>query len=137
LRNIIEKSYGKNRGNNFMKLKDLETLMAKEKTTELEFKGKCETCGIDTAVLIKVSPDGGVSISGGAVCDIERNLNPETFMVKCDDCYAANPKFGRKTEVWSRVVGYLRPVGQWNQGKRQEFKERKNYDLDKTIREET
>jgi ribonucleoside-triphosphate reductase len=30
-----------------------------------------------------------------------------------------------KCEIYSRVVGYLRPVGQWNLGKQQEFKERK------------
>ncbi len=30
-------------------------------------------------------------------------------------------------EVYSRVVGYLRPVQNWNKGKRQEFKERKTY----------
>ena len=28
-------------------------------------------------------------------------------------------------EVWSRIVGYYRPVQNWNIGKRQEFKERK------------
>jgi len=28
-------------------------------------------------------------------------------------------------EVWSRIVGYYRPVQNWNVGKRQEFKERK------------
>jgi len=27
------------------------------------------------------------------------------------------PKCGAKTEVYSRVVGYLRPVDQWNEGK--------------------
>jgi len=30
-------------------------------------------------------------------------------------------------EVYSRVVGYLRPLQSWNKGKRQEFKERKDY----------
>jgi len=30
-----------------------------------------------------------------------------------------------KTEVYSRVVGYLRPVNQWNEGKREEFADRK------------
>ncbi len=33
-------------------------------------------------------------------------------------------------EVYSRVVGYLRPVQAWNQGKRQEFAERKEFKLD-------
>ena len=30
-----------------------------------------------------------------------------------------------KCEVYSRVVGYLRPVSQWHKGKKQEFKDRK------------
>jgi len=33
-----------------------------------------------------------------------------------------------KCEVYSRVVGYLRPVQQWNDGKRAEFAHRKNFD---------
>ncbi len=37
------------------------------------------------------------------------------------------PKCRRRTEVYSRVVGYLRPVNQWNQGKQAEFSIRKNY----------
>lgn len=32
-------------------------------------------------------------------------------------------------EVYSRVVGYFRPVNQWNKGKREEFKDRKEYAL--------
>lgn len=30
-----------------------------------------------------------------------------------------------KCEVYSRVVGYIRPVEQWNDGKQEEFKDRK------------
>jgi len=30
-------------------------------------------------------------------------------------------------EVFSRIVGYLRPVSQWNDGKQAEFKERKTF----------
>jgi anaerobic ribonucleoside-triphosphate reductase len=30
-------------------------------------------------------------------------------------------------EVYSRIVGYLRPIQNWNDGKRQEFKERKTF----------
>lgn len=36
-------------------------------------------------------------------------------------------KCGQKTEVYSRVCGYFRPVANWNKGKRQEFKDRKTY----------
>ena len=36
-----------------------------------------------------------------------------------------------KCEVYSRVVGYLRPVEQWNAGKQEEFKQRKTYSMKK------
>ncbi|NLF87021.1 MAG: hypothetical protein GX571_13060, partial [Lentisphaerae bacterium] len=32
-----------------------------------------------------------------------------------------------ETEVYSRVVGYLRPVSQWNEGKQEEFRERSTF----------
>ncbi len=37
------------------------------------------------------------------------------------------PVCGEKCEIYSRVVGYLRPVSQWNAGKQEEFKLRKTY----------
>ncbi|MCF0146635.1 MAG: ribonucleoside triphosphate reductase, partial [Eubacterium sp.] len=39
------------------------------------------------------------------------------------------PTCGNKTEVYSRITGYYRPVQNWNDGKAQEFKDRKVYDL--------
>jgi len=39
------------------------------------------------------------------------------------------PKCGSKCEVYSRVVGYLRPVNQWNRGKQEEFRMRKTLKL--------
>jgi len=36
-------------------------------------------------------------------------------------------------EIYSRVVGYFRPVSLWNAGKQQEFKERKTIDLNKVF----
>ena len=40
----------------------------------------------------------------------------------------ASKKCGKKSEIWSRSVGYLRPVEQWNVGKQVEFEDRKTYD---------
>ncbi|RKY56580.1 MAG: ribonucleoside triphosphate reductase, partial [Candidatus Neomarinimicrobiota bacterium] len=37
------------------------------------------------------------------------------------------PKCGAECEIYSRVVGYLRPVNQWNRGKRKEFEQRKTF----------
>lgn len=34
---------------------------------------------------------------------------------------------GEKTQVYSRVTGYYRPVSNWNIGKQEEFKERKRF----------
>ena len=34
-----------------------------------------------------------------------------------------------RCEVYSRVVGYLRPVAQWNDGKQEEFKDRELFKL--------
>ena len=39
------------------------------------------------------------------------------------------PICGKKTEVWSRITGYYRPISNWNDGKVQEFKDRKEYRL--------
>ena len=39
------------------------------------------------------------------------------------------PCCGEETEVYSRITGYYRPVKNWNDGKTQEFKERKVYDV--------
>ncbi len=36
-----------------------------------------------------------------------------------------------KTEVYSRVVGFYRPVQQWNKGKREEYKDRVEYKTQK------
>jgi len=47
---------------------------------------------------------------------------------KQDTC----PECGKTCEVWSRIVGYLRPVVQWNVGKQVEFAERKTYRIKTT-----
>ena len=43
---------------------------------------------------------------------------------------ATCPKCGAETEVYSRVVGYLRPVRQWNAGKQAEFVRRENFKIE-------
>ncbi len=60
-------------------------------------------------------------------------LSP-TYSVCKNDGYLAGevytcPHCGEKTEVYSRITGYYRPVQNWNDGKAQEFKERVVYDI--------
>ena len=43
------------------------------------------------------------------------------------------PHCGEATEVYSRITGYYRPVQNWNDGKAQEYKERKVYDIGTSV----
>ena len=45
----------------------------------------------------------------------------------------ACPLCGKKTEVYSRITGYYRPVQNWNDGKSQEYKDRKVYDIENSV----
>jgi len=92
--------------------------------TMLGFEGQCHDCGKDVNVAVALTPEG-FAISGGAVYEPE----PDKFHNKCDDCHRKSPHLSnyRRCEVYSRVVGYLRPVAQWNEGKQAEFSQRKAY----------
>lgn len=52
---------------------------------------------------------------------------------KCSQCYKESPslKNYQECEVYSRIVGYLRPVSQWNLAKQKEYQQRKEYSLKK------
>jgi anaerobic ribonucleoside-triphosphate reductase len=50
-----------------------------------------------------------------SICPSHGYIGGEHF--KCPNC-------GKDTEVYSRIVGYMRPVNQWNDGKKEEFKDR-------------
>jgi len=56
-----------------------------------------------------------------SVCKEHGYITGETW--KCPVC-------GKETEVYSRITGYYRPVKNWNDGKLQEFRDRKTYDLE-------
>ena len=94
-----------------------------EKEGCISYDGTCHNCGADVIVGIEPGEDGFV-IDGGAVYNVN-----ETIFLKCDACYAKDPKLGnyQNCEVYSRVVGYLRPTSQWNEGKLAEFRNRVNY----------
>ena len=58
-----------------------------------------------------------------------------TFSVCPDHGYLSGerrrcPICGRETEVYSRVVGYYRPVQNWHEGKKEEFRQRRTYNID-------
>ena len=56
-----------------------------------------------------------------SICKNHGYINGEQYT--CPEC-------GEKTEVYSRITGYYRPVQNWNEGKSQEYKNRKEYEID-------
>jgi len=59
-----------------------------------------------------------------SICPNHGYISGEHFI--CPKCLIEQP-----CEVYSRIVGYLRPVQQWNKGKQQEFKDRKEFKVKK------
>jgi hypothetical protein len=97
------------------KLKELH----KEKDV-IEFSGKCHDCGCSVN-LKSEKQSGGLKIEGGALYEAGDGM-----FFKCDSCFKAQNtlKNHRECEVYSRIVGYLRPISQWNSGKLAEFERR-------------
>jgi hypothetical protein len=69
-------------------------------------------------------------MENGSLLAYEDN-GEEIFAFKCDECFSKNKglKDYKQCEVYSRIVGYLRPVNQWNDGKKKEYEERKEYNI--------
>jgi anaerobic ribonucleoside-triphosphate reductase len=84
-------------------------------------KKTCHDCGKE----IKIE---GKDIKNGVSLIYEQN-NDKISVYKCKACFKKNPslKNYQQCEVYSRIVGYIRPVQQWHKGKQQEFGERKEF----------
>ena len=83
----------------------------------------CHDCGVKI-VIENEELQNGVFLSYDLPAGREK-IN----ILKCNDCYAKNKALVnfQKCEVYSRVVGYIRPVDQWHKGKQQEYGERAEF----------
>jgi len=90
-------------------------------TKNMEQPQKC--CDCHGPIVI-----AGDEIKNGVLLSYKESGN-EYRVFKCGDCYQKSVRLAnyKPCEVYSRVCGYLRPVQQWNSGKQQEYKERKEY----------
>ena len=61
-----------------------------------------------------------------SICPTHGYLSGEHF--ECPQCTIKQP-----CEVYSRVVGYIRPVQQWHKGKQEEYKERKEFAMPSSV----
>ena len=121
-----------------MTIRELKDLFNTHKVDELVFQGNCHDCGKLTLVVATLNNEQ-IIIRGGAVYKINTNsVSNKNVFIKCDNCFKKNPVLEnyRDIEVWSRVVGYLRPIQQWNKGKTEEYKLRKVFKPERTIQNE-
>ena len=91
----------------------------------LSWPGTCHDCGCE--VNVKALPmEDGIHIKGGSIYEPLK----DRFFLKCEACFQKDSRLRnyQDCEVYSRVVGYLRPVGQWNDAKSAEFADRKTFD---------
>jgi len=98
---------------------------AKKKEAQKRNKSFCHDCGKEVKI------EDNEIVGGHLVCyDTEEG---RVEIVKCFDCFSKNPSLTnyRKCEVYSRIVGYLRPIQQWNEGKQEEFEKRVTFKLSK------
>jgi len=93
----------------------------------------------------EIKDTGSVKALVKTVCDNYHlpyfTLTP-TFSVCPNHGYVAGrvdvcDKCGAQNEVWSRIVGYIRPIQQWNAGKRAEFEDRTAYDFSGAVEKST
>jgi len=84
----------------------------------------CHDCGADIIL-------NGEEITNG-VSLVYDHAGEKINIIKCNGCYEANKGLSnyQDCEVYSRVVGYIRPVQQWHKGKKQEFAERVEFTPD-------
>lgn len=94
-----------------------------------KFKAVCLGCGKLCTVKAERTSPTEIVITDGAI-GIRRSNGDMHF--KCVDC-AEDPDWGVPMDVYSRVVGFLRPVQYWNPGKQEEYFMRKNYDPEKLV----
>lgn len=103
-----------------MELSKLEKMHGEKDT--LKFQGLCHDCGREVNLTSKKLEDGRIRIEAGALYEA-----PDGRFLKCEDCFGKSRTLTnhRQCEVYSRIVGYLRPISQWNSGKLSEFEMRK------------
>jgi anaerobic ribonucleoside-triphosphate reductase len=99
--------------------------------TDFEWEGKCHDCGKETKVIysLHVKTRELEAIYGGVVYYPE---GMEKHFLKCDECYMKEKTLSnfRPCEIYSRVVGYMRPQDTWHDAKLSEFTLRKKFRKD-------
>lgn len=115
-----------------MTLDDLKELAEGKSPAELVFEGECHDCKKEILVPVILREDDRVEMFGGAPYRVTMgDTGEKKIFLKCKECFKKNPTMTdyQHTEIYSRIVGYLRPLSQWNKGKKVEFELRKDFEI--------
>jgi ribonucleoside-triphosphate reductase len=101
-----------------------------ENVNNVDANNICHDCKKEIEV-VGEEIQNGVSLVYDLPAGKAGNAGEKINVLKCNDCYTKNPALTnfQECEVYSRVVGYLRPVSQWHKGKKQEYGERKEFGM--------
>lgn len=80
----------------------------------------CIDCGEEFILEVERTGPEALLIKNGTVYKTRGE-----YEFKCEKCFTYNPNHGPKVDIYSRVVGFLRPVSDWNEGKQAEYAIRK------------
>ena len=115
-----------------MKVEDLQNYFEEAGSGKIRFEGNCHDCGTPVCVNADLEDDGNVIVDGGALFNPWVDSAERKLFFKCDSCFKKDStlKDYRPCLVYSRIVGYLRPVKDWNDAKQGEFNQRKAFKID-------
>lgn len=92
----------------------------------MKLKMTCHDCDKDFDIDVERTGPKEIKITGGALYEAKPEWDaPYPFLGKCTKCFEKQPGLNIPTSVYSRVVGYMRPVSGWNTAKQTEFAMRK------------
>ncbi len=108
----------------------LDALFKEHRKPELEFNGTCHDCEASVRILLTNDEEGNIQVEGGSLYKINGFEKP---FLRCDNCFTKDPALRnyQPCEVYTRVVGYLRPVQQFNIGKKEEYKARRTFNMER------
>lgn len=117
-----------------MKLEQLQKFFEEAKSDKIAFEGFCQDCRKQTTVDCDVTENGEIVVTGGSIYLVGF---PKEIYLKCEKCFdmAKELRNFQPCETYSRVVGYYRPIKNYNDGKLAEFKDRKNFDVSEILKE--
>lgn len=110
---------------------DLSQAFEDQGTDSLELEFECHDCRCSVRVIATKDEQGIVFAPQGGARGYypELNSGQREYFVKCKECFEKDEVLRRfnPTEVYTRVVGYYRPVQAWNVGKKAEYANRQNF----------